>query len=157
MMTIYVIAMIILFVAISLWLREQLYKNDIKCADMAFSIELKLEILRLHRHAVRLENAMRQFSSSTWAAGFDDGLPERYVMSADLSDEIAAIQQATEVIDSAIVLVNSIPTLIETAVAKAVENGATAEQLQPLSDLSEALKAQADTLAAAVVANTPAE
>lgn len=156
MTTVYVIALVILFVAVSLWLREKLHDNHIKCDEMAFSIELKLEILRLHRHAMRLHDAMKQQNASLWG----DNLlmfNERYVMSADLSDEIAAIQQATEVIDSAIVLVNSIPTLIETAVAKAVENGATAEQLQPLSDLSEALKAQADALAAAVVANTPVE
>ena len=156
MTTIYVIALIILLVAVSLWIREQLHKNDIQCEDMAFSIELKLEIIRLHRHAMMLRTAINKLSRSPWAA-HPSGVLERYVMSADLSDEIAAIQQATEVIDSAIVLVNSIPTLIETAVAKAVENGATAEQLQPLSDLSEALKAQADALAAAVVANTPAE
>lgn len=78
-------------------------------------------------------------------------------MSADLSQEIEAITAAVTVIDSAIVLVRSIPDLIATAVAAAVENGATAEQLQPLSDLADSLNAKAEALAAAVAANTPAE
>lgn len=77
-------------------------------------------------------------------------------MSADLQQEIDAITQATEVIDSALVLIRSIPTLISTAAEAALANGATAEQLQPLSDLSELLGMKAQELAQAVIDNTPA-
>ena len=78
-------------------------------------------------------------------------------MAADLTDEIASVEEATTVIESAIVLVNKIPALIEQARTAALENGATAAQLQPLSDLSAALRSKAQELADAVVANTPSE
>jgi uncharacterized lipoprotein YajG len=78
-------------------------------------------------------------------------------MAADLTDEIAAVQQATAVIESATVLINGIGSRIDSAVAAALENGATAEQLQPLSDLSTELAAKAQALADAVAENTPAE
>ena len=75
-------------------------------------------------------------------------------MGADLSDEIAAIELAGTVIDSATILVNSIPSLIDKAKAEAIENGATAEQLAPFSALSATLLEKANALAAAVAANT---
>lgn len=78
-------------------------------------------------------------------------------MSADLSDEVAAVQRATEVIGSATVLINGIGARIDAAVGAALANGATAEELQPLSDLSTELAAKAQELADAVAANTPAE
>lgn len=78
-------------------------------------------------------------------------------MAADLSDEIADITRATEVIDSALILVNSIPALLDKARDQALQNGATAAELQPLSDLSAALRSKSQELADAVVANTPAE
>lgn len=77
-------------------------------------------------------------------------------MSADLQPEIDAITQASEVIDSALVLIRSIPVLISTATEAVLANGATAEQLQPLADLSATLSAKAQELAQAVVDNTPA-
>lgn len=70
-----------------------------------------------------------------------------------LQDEITAIET---VVDSATAFVNGVPALIQAGVDKAIAAGATAEQLQPLVDLGDALKAKSDALAAAIVANTPA-
>lgn len=75
-------------------------------------------------------------------------------MSADLSDEIAAVENATDVMLTATVLINGIAARINSAVAEALLNGATAAELQPLSDLSVALAATATELADAVLANT---
>lgn len=75
---------------------------------------------------------------------------------ADLSDEIAAIEKMNTVAKSATELINGVQARLDAAIAAALEGGATAEQLQPVSDLSAALSATADELAAAVAANTPA-
>lgn len=117
---------------------------------------LRYHVARLQRHSNRLEIEVRRQRGLAWVSQ-SKVLTESRKMSADLSQEIEAITAAVTVIDSAIVLVRSIPDLIATAVAAAVENGATAEQLQPLSDLADSLNAKAEALAAAVAANTPAE
>ena len=69
-----------------------------------------------------------------------------------LADQVAA---TNSVIDSAVALVNGIGALITAAVNKALANGATAEQLAPVTDEIAALKGKTDALAAAVAANTP--
>lgn len=68
----------------------------------------------------------------------------------------ATVTKARTVMASATSLVNGIPGLIQSAVQQAIANGATAEELKPVSDLGIALDAEADALAAAVLANTPA-
>lgn len=73
-----------------------------------------------------------------------------------LGNITADITQATTVTRSATVLVNSIAGRIDAAVAKALENGATDAELQPISALSDELEAASNELAAAVTANTPA-
>jgi len=75
---------------------------------------------------------------------------------ADLSDEIQAVEKTIGVVQSATALISGFQARLDAAVAAALENGATAEQLQPLSDLSVVLGTSADELAAAVAANTPA-
>ena len=67
-----------------------------------------------------------------------------------LVDEVTSTRT---VIASAVSLVNGISARIAAAVAAAIGNGATAEELQPLADLGVAMKADADALAAAVAAN----
>ena len=69
------------------------------------------------------------------------------------------LQQLTEQVtntkgveESAVVFINGLQARIDAAVAAALENGATAEQLQPVSDLSTAMEAQTDALAAAIAA-----
>lgn len=68
---------------------------------------------------------------------------------------ISEMTNATTVEDSAIAFINGVPGMIAAAVAAALENGATAEQLQPVADLGTALQAKSDALQAALTANTP--
>jgi hypothetical protein len=68
----------------------------------------------------------------------------------------AAVTKATTVNDSAIALINGFAQRLTDAIAAAVANGATAEELAPVQAEADALSASADALAAAVSANTPA-
>jgi len=61
------------------------------------------------------------------------------------------------VMGSAAVVINGIDQLVKDAVAKAIENGATAEQLAPFSDVTAALAAQRTGLATAIAARTAAQ
>lgn len=77
---------------------------------------------------------------------------------------VAVIQQLIDdvkanhdVIDSAVLLINGIAQRITDAVAAAMANGATAAELQPLTDLSTSIKAKSQVLADAVAASTPAQ
>ena len=67
---------------------------------------------------------------------------------------IAEMTNATTVEDSAITFINGVPQMIQDAVTKALANGATQEQLAPLTDLGAALQAKSDALQAALTANT---
>ncbi len=71
-----------------------------------------------------------------------------------LADLKAAVEKTTQVEASAVTLINGIAARIQAAIDKALENGATAEELQPLTDEVAQLNSQADALAAAVAANT---
>lgn len=77
----------------------------------------------------------------------------------NLADEITQLQAAVAaeqtVEQSAVTLLNAIPGLIANAVAQAQAAGASPEQLQALTDLTNAVQAHASDLAAAVAANTP--
>lgn len=68
----------------------------------------------------------------------------------------AAVNKATTVEKSAEALINGFGDRLTAAVNEALANGATPEELQPLTDLGTALDAESDALAAAVQANTPA-
>lgn len=74
----------------------------------------------------------------------------------DIQNLIDKINAQEAVDDSAIAFANGVPTLINNAVAAATANGATAEELQPLTDLAASLDAKSQALAAAILANTPA-
>jgi hypothetical protein len=63
------------------------------------------------------------------------------------------VTNTTGVEQSAITFINGLQALIDAAVAKALENGATAEELQPVSDVSNAMQAKSDELAAAIIAH----
>lgn len=73
------------------------------------------------------------------------------------ADTLAALKQEVEdtvgVEASAVAALDGVAAKIEAAVAKALENGATAEQLAPVTDEVNALKAAREALAAAVAAN----
>ncbi len=69
-------------------------------------------------------------------------------------DALAIQVTATNtVIDSAVLLINGIAQRLTDAVAAALAGGATAEELQPVTDEIAALKTKSDALAAAVAAN----
>ena len=65
------------------------------------------------------------------------------------------VGEARTIMASATALIDGIQSRIEAAVAKALENGATASELQPLTDLVAGLDSDGNALAAAVQANTP--
>lgn len=76
-------------------------------------------------------------------------------MASPVIDQV--IQQmtnATTIEDGAIAFINGVPGMIQEAVAKAIENGATAEQLQPVSDIGAQLEAKSNALQEALNANT---
>jgi hypothetical protein len=75
---------------------------------------------------------------------------------ADLSPLIATVTADTDVISSATVFINGIAAMTQAAIDKALENGATAEELAPVQAVVDAQKAKADELAQAMVTNTPA-
>lgn len=67
------------------------------------------------------------------------------------------VEQTTQVIASAVTLINGIADRIQAKVAEALANGATAEELAPITDEIAALKASDQALADAVAANTPVQ
>jgi hypothetical protein len=74
-------------------------------------------------------------------------------MPSPILDQLTAqVTETTGVEQSAIVFIGGIQARIDAAVAAALENGATAEQLQPVSDLSTAMETQTQALAAAIAA-----
>lgn len=82
------------------------------------------------------------------------------VTMAQIDDDIVAltakVQAESDVVTSAVTLLNGVPAMIADAVATALAAGATPAQLQALTDLATAVDAQTTTLANAVAANTPA-
>ncbi len=68
-----------------------------------------------------------------------------------LDDLTAQVTSTVGVMESATVALNGVAARIAAAVAAAIANGATAEQLQPVTDEVNALKAASDALAQAVV------
>lgn len=120
--------------------------------------DLQRAIARLSAKSELLQEAINEAQEPSTVGGSQSvSVTWSYKMSADLSDEIADIEKSITVAESATKLVNSIPALVEKAKNDALANGATAEQLQPLSDLVATLRAKSQELADAVVANTPAE
>jgi hypothetical protein len=72
-----------------------------------------------------------------------------------LDDLTAQITRATTVAESAKTLIDGIGQRVTDAVAAAIANGATAEELAPVAELATALDAEATALEQAVIANTP--
>ena len=66
------------------------------------------------------------------------------------------VKANTDAEAAAVTVLNGIGDRIKAAVDKAIANGATAAELAPVNDEVNALKASADALGAAIVANTPA-
>jgi hypothetical protein len=66
----------------------------------------------------------------------------------------SAVERETQVVTSAVTLINGIAARVQAAVDAAIANGATAEELQPVQDEVNTMTANADALASAVQANT---
>ena len=67
-------------------------------------------------------------------------------------------QEVTDTVgamESAVVFINGESARMDAAVAKALENGATAEQLAPITDEIATMKSERESLAAAIAANSP--
>lgn len=74
-------------------------------------------------------------------------------MPSPILDQLTTqVTETTGVEQSAITLIEGIQARIDAAVQQALNNGATAEQLQPISDLSTAMETQTQALAAAIQA-----
>lgn len=69
----------------------------------------------------------------------------------------AEVTRAKSVDASAATLIRGITQRVSDAVAAAIKNGATEEQLAPVQAEVDALKASSDDLSAAVSENTPAQ
>jgi hypothetical protein len=76
-------------------------------------------------------------------------------MAAAVDNVVAAVAASDTVVNSAIVYINSVPQLIQTAVTAALNGGATAAELAPLTALVTDLQAKSSALQAALTANTP--
>lgn len=68
----------------------------------------------------------------------------------NLTNVSADISAARTVIQGATIFVQKVPQMIEDAKAAVLANGATAEEVQPISDLSDLLEAEATTLVTAM-------
>jgi hypothetical protein len=75
-------------------------------------------------------------------------------MPANLQPLIDEITRATTVDDSVVTFIQGVPALIQTAVDQATANGATAAQLQPVTDLGAALDAKTSAIVTALAAGT---
>lgn len=77
-------------------------------------------------------------------------------MNADLQSLLDETTDIESVLDSAVTFINGVPALIDKAVQAAIGNGATADELKPLAQLSADFKAKAQAVKDAIAANTPA-
>lgn len=71
-----------------------------------------------------------------------------------LDEVIDEITKTIGVEDSAIAFIDTVPRLVQAGIEAALENGATAEQLEPLSNLRAELATRRDAIVAAIAANS---
>lgn len=81
-------------------------------------------------------------------------------MNANITAELEAlraqVEASTAIETSAVTLINGIAAQQQAAVDAALANGATEEQLKPITDFTAALNQSGTALSAAIAANTPA-
>lgn len=70
-----------------------------------------------------------------------------------LADLVSSVTAARGAMQSGTTLINGFKAKLDAAVAASIANGATPEELAPLTELSAATSADASALAAAVAAN----
>jgi len=67
--------------------------------------------------------------------------------------DVAKVTKIKGVVESATVVISGFAKKLQDAIDAALANGATADELQPLTDLVDATDASSDVLAAAIAAN----
>lgn len=72
---------------------------------------------------------------------------------ADLSDDVQTVRDTIGVLESGTVFINGLAARQQAAIDQALENGATADELAPLTSLQSELLAKKDAFAAAMAAN----
>jgi hypothetical protein len=75
-------------------------------------------------------------------------------LSQAVADLTAAVEAETTVADSAIKYIQSVPALIDAAVAADVNNGALPQNLASITGLASKLRSEADAIQAALSTNT---
>lgn len=123
-------------------LKELLCNNDPQLKKLLDSLQNSTESLELalKQRNPKMANAPKQNLAQT---------------SPIIEQLKAQIERTNGVIASATTLIQGIPTLLTDAVNQAMQNGATAAELEPINQLGQQLAANADALAAAVTANNP--
>lgn len=74
-----------------------------------------------------------------------------------IEELVTEVAEEVTIMGSAKVLIDGFEQRLADGIAKALENGATAEQLVPLTQLKTALDVSGNDLAASVAKNTPAD
>jgi hypothetical protein len=72
---------------------------------------------------------------------------------ATLAEDIEQVKRTRGVLDSTLLFIQGEAARLEAAIAKAMENGATAAELAPLSQEVDAMEAQAQAIGAAIATN----
>lgn len=76
-------------------------------------------------------------------------------MAQVIDDLVAATAAASTIFDSAVTFITGVPGMIDTAVQKALANGATAAELAPVAQVSTDITARASAIQTALTTNTP--
>ncbi len=145
-------------------LTSRLRSIELDCIETNAHVKWIVRKLSRVQDITALRPAIAELTRSTQALAAAmpaNGLNLRIAENDDMANPLLAelqaqVTAATTVVQSATALILGIPGLIQSAVAAAIANGATAEELAPFDALGDELQAQAAALAAAVAANTPA-
>lgn len=111
--------------------------------DSDLSYSARRELRRVTRQLRKAVAANRQL-----------GTGGRFMGNTILDTLATEVTETIGVIQSAVTLINGFKDRQAAAIAEALANGATAEQLQPLYDLNAALDTASTSLAEAVAANS---
>lgn len=135
-------------------LRTRIVQHEVEwCVRKLAKVQ---DITALRPAIAELTRSTQALAAAMHAGGLNLRIAENDDMANPLLAELQAqVTAATTVVQSATALILGIPGLIQSAVAAAIANGATAEELAPFDALGDELQAQAAALAAAVAANTP--
>lgn len=117
------------------------------------------ELVELERATRALAKAREGLAAAVAASPLPSPAPhlerqqETTVASPIVQKTIDEITKTKGVMASASALINNFKTILAQAVAGAIANGATAEELRPVSEVVDSLDVETDKLAAAVAAN----